>query len=69
MKTYITSITAIDPTDGHMKEWCGPVILAQSEQDAYDYCQSNGLGYCKVIGILIGVLPIGNDLEINSLCN
>lgn len=53
MLTFITSIQAIDPRDGELKEWAGPNIKAISFEDAERYCQENGFGYCKVIGVLV----------------
>lgn len=54
MKKYVTIIMAIDPTTGDMCKWMGPYITAESFQDAQDYCNSNGLGYCEVDGELCG---------------
>jgi len=54
--TFITSIQAIDPRDGELKEWAGPNISAISFENAERYCQGNGLGYCKVVGLLVTVI-------------
>ena len=48
---------AIDPRDGQMKKWCGPEITAETHKEAEEYCQNNGLGYCKVEGLLICEIP------------
>lgn len=53
MKVFVTQIDAVDSTDGVLKGWFGPQVLAESQKDAEVYCQNNGLGYCKVIGELV----------------
>ena len=40
-----------------MKLWGGPNIEAETQKAAEEYCQENGLGYCKVIGELIEEIP------------
>ncbi|MEN6569005.1 MAG: hypothetical protein ABFC18_03230 [Rikenellaceae bacterium] len=47
---WLTEIQANDPITGEIQIWAGPEIEANTEQQAIDYCNSNGLGYCKVIG-------------------
>ena len=61
MKLYCTEIKAIDPVDGELKTYGGPRIPAISFQDAEDYCHNNGLGYCRVIGVLMAVIPTKED--------
>lgn len=53
MRTWITTIKAIDPNDKELKEWCGPNIPAPTIELAIQYCQQNGLGYCQIDGELI----------------
>ncbi len=57
MDLYVTSIMAVDPRDGELKKWCGPEVPGISESDAQRYCENNGLGYCKVDGILVAEIP------------
>lgn len=57
MKLWVTEIRAIDPVDGEMKTWAGPNVPGISWGFAEQYCQDNGLGYCKVIGQLIAEIP------------
>lgn len=57
MKLYTTSIYAIDPIDGDLKTYGGPNVPGISWQDAENYCQQNGLGYCKVDGELVAEIP------------
>lgn len=53
MDLYVTEIQAISPKDGKLKQYCGPNVPGISFADAQEYCERNGLGYCKVIGILV----------------
>jgi hypothetical protein len=57
MKLWVTEIMATDPKTGELKKWCGPEVPGINLQTAEEYCQSNGLGYCKVIGELICEIP------------
>lgn len=50
---FTTSIMAIDPNNGEFCEWDGPTIEANSWHEAERYCQENGLGYCKIVGIKV----------------
>ena len=59
MKKWVTSIMALDPITNEMKKWCGPEVFGETLKDAEDYCQNNGLGYCKVEGLLICEIPYG----------
>jgi len=52
MLYWITEIHALNP-EGHLKKWCGPAVPGISREDAERYCQENGLGYCRVVGILV----------------
>jgi len=53
LRIWLTEIKAICPVDGRLKTFGGPHIEAPSLKLAQEYCQSNGLGYCRVIGELI----------------
>lgn len=50
---WVTEITAVDPLDGSLKRWIGPNVPGDTESEANEYCQMNGLGYCRVIGKII----------------
>lgn len=64
IKKWITSIRAIDPMDGELKNWVGPIVEGITMKDAWNYCQMNGLGYCTIEGELIAEIPCdGNTLE------
>jgi hypothetical protein len=53
MTLYTTSILAIDPISMELTEYCGPHIPAISFDNAREYCDNNGLGYCFITGILV----------------
>lgn len=57
MDMYITEIKAECPYTGQMKIWGGPNVPGINLQDAQNYCENNGLGYCKVIGKLVAEIP------------
>lgn len=50
MKKWCTLIRAICPITKELTTFAGPVIEAPSPKLAHEYCQSNGLGYCRVTG-------------------
>lgn len=53
MNLYCTEINAICPHTGEMKKWAGPTVRGISFEDAQNYCELNGLGYCRVVGVLM----------------
>jgi hypothetical protein len=57
MNLYITEIKALSPHTGELKTYCGPEVPGISFADAQNYCENNGLGYCKVVGLLIAEIP------------
>jgi len=61
MKTWLTEIKAICAQEGIMKTFGGPNVEADSMGEAHFYCQTNGLGYCTVIGQLIAEIPTKGD--------
>ena len=60
MKFWGTEIEAINAQTGEIKKYCGPNVPGISQSDAENYCQTNGLGYCKVIGELVAEIPCKN---------
>jgi len=59
MKTWTTEIKAIDgvnPERG-IVTYSGPYINALTQNMAQEYCNNNGLGYCKVGDQLISEIP------------
>lgn len=69
MKLYLTEIRAVDPTDGETKTFAGPRVPGITFGFAEQYCQNNGLGYCKVIGELIAEIPCKSDDPFADLGN
>ena len=57
MNLYTTEIIAICPTTGELLKWGGPRVPGISFKDAEDFCQRNGLGYCRVKGKLVADIP------------
>lgn len=57
MRMWVTQIKAVDPRDGELKTYFGPNVPGVNHEDAEGYCQQNGLGYCWVLGELIGEIP------------
>lgn len=57
MKKYVTEISAISPITGELTTYVGPEIPGISFEDAENYREKNGLGYCKIIGELIAEIP------------
>jgi hypothetical protein len=49
MRRWVTHIEAIDYKDRGLKLWVGPYIEAPTKKLAQEYCDNNGLGYCRVI--------------------
>lgn len=57
MNLYITEIKAVCPKTGEVKLYCGPDVPGINIKTAQEYCENNGLGYCKVIGQLVMEVP------------
>ena len=62
---WLTEIRAVDPQTGELTDWCGPRIEADSYEEALNYCNSNCLGYCKIVGRMDEI----HDLIENSCQN
>jgi len=58
MNIYLTEIRAVSPYSKEICIWGGPNISAKTVQEAQNYCNSHGLGYCRVIGKLVDVIGI-----------
>ena len=57
MKMWCTTIRAVCPIRNELTTWSGPNVPGISEDDGNDYCQTHGLGYCKVEGELVSEIP------------
>lgn len=58
---FTTIIKALNPIINQLMTYSGPIVEGISFEDAQNYCENNGLGYCKVDGILISEIPITDD--------
>lgn len=65
MKHFTTSIRAFDPQTNEMKLWCGPNIPAPTPKLAREYCDNNGLRYCKIEGELVAEIDEFTDERID----
>ena len=64
LKMFVTEICAVCPIDGKVKYFSGPYISAKSIEDATWMLQNTGLGYCKVLGELVGLIDNnGTDVK------
>lgn len=57
MKTWSTLIYAKSPLNGELLEYFGPNIEANTYEEAQEYCEQNGLGYCWIRGQLRAEIP------------
>ena len=57
MKYYVAEIRALSSATGEMTVWAGPIVPGISFRDAQAYCENNGLGYCRVTGLLVAEIP------------
>jgi len=65
MKKWVTEILAIDPVSGQLKTYGGPHIDASTWEEATRFCQTNGLGYCRVVGQLIAEVDEKTGVKID----
>lgn len=66
---FVTEIKALSPHTGEMKTWGGPNVPGISFSDAQNYRENNGLGYCKVIGILTSEIPCHEGTHVPDFRN
>lgn len=63
-KVYATQIVALDPSDKKLKTYSGPNITAKNSADAQRLINNTGLGYCEIIGQLLGLIDLnGKDVK------
>jgi hypothetical protein len=63
-KLFVTQICAVNPKDGSFKHYSGPHIVAKDKVEAQGLVDNTGLGYCEIIGELIGMIDgDGNDVK------
>lgn len=63
MNLYLTEVKA--EVDGNMVTFCGPNVPGISFKDAQSYCNKNGLGYCKVIGLFVAEIPCDDNYKVD----
>lgn len=56
-KLWCTEIRAVEQLSGERHRFGGPYVPGDSFEDAQDYCNNNGLGYCFVTGEFGGEIP------------
>lgn len=61
MKTFYTTLEAIDPENGELKTWSGPRISANHMMEAEILKEQTGFGYLTIHGELI--------IEVGDLIN
>ena len=61
-KPYVTEFKAIDPKDGELKSWGGPVVWGSSWKKAQRWCHDNQ-GHLLVIGELYMEVPADKHLN------
>lgn len=60
MKLFCTEMWALpwwDNNSDMVVKFAGPNVPGIDEKTAQEYCDNNGLGYCKVVGELIAEIP------------
>jgi len=66
MKTFTTLIKAVNQKTGELQYFAGQNVQAETIEDAQEYCNKNGLGYCKVDGEFISETESGNLRILNE---
>lgn len=61
MTKWVTYVDAINPFTGQLTNFFGPYVPGDTKEQAEDYCQRNGLGYCRVDSQLIAEIPQKED--------
>jgi hypothetical protein len=59
LRIWGTEIRAIDQATGEVATFGGPNIPAPTRALAHEYCQTHGLGYCKVVDEVVSEIPCG----------
>lgn len=54
LNNYITKCKGIDPIDGQIKVWHGPIIQATSWKDAENIIKN--FGYLEIVGKLVCIV-------------
>ena len=65
MKKYLTSVIAIHNVDGRLGKWPGPIIEANSKEEADEWCKKN----TQYLFVEQEVLDVKEDPKTNSNLN
>lgn len=67
-KIWLTEVNAICPKTDKLKTFAGQNVMAESQDEAEKYCESNGLGYLKIIGVIdIDEIEPTSKMNFNSI--
>lgn len=66
MRTFVTEVQAIDPTDGLLKTFEGLRIESINPKMAQKWCNENGLGFLKVVGELVCDISLDENKGIST---
>ena len=72
MKMWTTEIWAYSPAQlfapwaADPVKWQGPHVPGRNIEEAQEYCNKNGMGYCRVYGELIEEGPCDTILDNNN---
>lgn len=58
MNRWTTTIQAINPDTGEQAEYMGPLAIGDTEQDAKQYLDTNGIGYATIQGKYVGEVDL-----------
>lgn len=64
MKIYTTKIKAICPFTNKLRTYFGPNVQGNTIEEAQQYCEENGIGYCKVFQELVKEVSSGSKEKI-----
>ena len=65
MKKYLTSVIAIHNVDGRLGKWPGPIIEANSKEEADEWCKKN----TQYLFVEQEVIDVKEDPKTNSNLN
>lgn len=58
MNRWTTTIQAINPDTGEQTQYMGPLAIGDTEQDAKQYLDTNGMGYATIQGKYVGEVDL-----------
>ncbi len=57
MRKWVTSLRAENPETGEIREYAGPMVEADTIEQARAWCKENRLGYLRIDGLLVSTIP------------